>query len=100
MGFNASDIAAGTVKSVQTTNIAQASVASLMSTAQIGVQLGGLGVLIGLGPVTSLLQSTLTAAAAPLDQAIDGLTALLGVRLGEADVKTDGLRCKGAALVG
>ncbi len=99
VAFNAADIVAGTVKSVQITNIAQASVASLLSTAQIGVQLGGLGLLIGLGPVTGILQSTLTAAAAPLDQVIDGLTALLGVRLGEADVKINGLRCKGAALV-
>jgi uncharacterized membrane protein len=77
--FSAADIAAGTVKSVQTSNIAQASVASLFSTAQIGVQLGGLGLLIGAGPATALLQSTLTAAAAPLDQLIDGLTAVLGV---------------------
>ena len=100
VNFNAADIAAGTVKSVSTTNIAQASVASLFSTAQIGVQLGGLGLLIGAGPVTSLLQSTLTTAAAPLDQVIDGLTGLLGVKLGEADVKINGVRCKGAALVG
>lgn len=98
--FSGADIAAGTVKSVQTSNIAQASVASLFSTAQVGVQLGGLGLLIGLGPVTSLLQGALTAAAAPLDQLVDGLTALLGVKLGEADVKINGLRCKGAALVG
>jgi uncharacterized membrane protein len=98
--FSGADIAAGAVKSVQTTNIAQASVASLFSTAQIGVQLGGLGLLIGAGPITSLLQSTLTTAAAPLDQVIDGLTAVLGVKLGEADVKINGVRCKGAALVG
>ena len=100
VSFSAADIAAGTVKSVQTSNIAQASVASLLSTAQIGVQLAGLGVLIGGGPVTGALQGTLTAAAAPLDQVIDGLTAVLGVKLGEADVKINGVRCKGAALVG
>ena len=49
--------------------------------------------------MVSLVQSTLTAVAAPLDQLIDGLTAVLGVKLGEADVKINGLRCKGAALV-
>ena len=99
VSFSAADIAAGTVKTVQTSNIAQASVASLFSTAAIGVQLGGLGLLIGGGPVTSLLQSTLTTVAAPLDQLIDGMTAMLGVKLGEADVKINGVRCKGAALV-
>jgi uncharacterized membrane protein len=100
VSFNAADIAARTVKSVQTSNIAEASVSSLFSTAQIGVQLGGLGLLIGAGPATALLQSTLTSAAAPLDQLIDGLTAVIGVKLGEAGVKINGVRCKGAALVG
>ena len=99
VAFTAADIGAGTVKSVQTGDIAQASVASLFSTAQIGVQLAGVGILIGNGPVVSLVQSTLIAVAAPLDQLIDGLTAVLGVKLGEADVKINGLRCKGAALV-
>ncbi len=99
VSFSGADIAAGTVKTVQTSNIAQASVASLFSTASIGVQLDGLGLLIGAGPATSLLQSTLTTVAAPLDQLIAGLTAVLGVKLGEADVKINGVRCKGAALV-
>ena len=84
VAFTAADIGAGTVKSVQTGDIAQASVASLFSTAQIGVQLAGVGILIGNGPVVSLVQSTLTAVAAPLDQLIDGLTAVMGVKLGEA----------------
>jgi uncharacterized membrane protein len=99
VAFNAADISAGTVKSVQTNNIAQASVASLFSTATIGVQLGGLGLLIGAGPATALLQSTLTAAAPSLDQVIDGLDTMLGVQLGQAFVKINGVRCKGAALV-
>jgi uncharacterized membrane protein len=99
VAFNAADISAGTVKSVETTNIAQASVASLVSTATIGVQLGGLGLLIGAGPATALLQSTLTAAAPSLDQVIDGLDTMLGVQLGQAFVKINGVRCKGAALV-
>ena len=97
--FSASDIASGTVKTVRTTDIATASVASLFSTAQVGVQLGGVGLLIGTGPVTALLQSTLSAAAGPLGQVINQLTAALGVGLGEADVKVNGVRCKGAALV-
>ena len=98
--FAAADIAAHTVKSVQTTNIAQASVASLVSNLSIGVQLFGLGVAVGNGPVTLALGQVLSVAAAPLDGLIDSVTALLGVKLGEADVRVNGLRCQGAALVG
>ena len=97
--FNASDIASGTVKSVQTNDLAQATVTSLLANTQISVQLLGIGLLIGAGPVTSVLQSTLTSVAAPLDQTLDGLENMLGVKLGEADVKINGVRCQGAALV-
>jgi uncharacterized membrane protein len=97
--FNASDIAGGTVKSVQTDDIAVATVTSLFANTQVSVQLAGLGLLIGAGPATNAVQSTLTSVAAPLDQTLDGLESLLGVKLGEADVKINGVRCQGAALV-
>ena len=97
--FTAADIAARTVKSVQTTNIAQASVASLVGNLSIGVQLFGLGLAVGNGPVMLALGQALSAAA-PLDGLIDAVTALLGVKLGEADVRVNGLRCKAPALVG
>jgi uncharacterized membrane protein len=97
--FSATDIAAGTVKTVQTNNIAQATAASLLSQTQIGLNLAGAALLLGQTPITSALSSTLTTAAPSLDQLLNGVTGLLGVGLGEADVKIDGLRCKGAALV-
>lgn len=99
VNFSAGEVSAHTVKSVSTQNLAQQTVASLVGNSQIGVQLFGLGVLVGQGPVTTALGQTLSAAAAPIDTTIDGLEALLGVRLGEADVRINGLRCKGAALV-
>ena len=98
--FTAAEVSAHTVKSVQTTNILQATVASLIGGLQINLQLLGLGLTLGGGPVTQALGQVLGAAAAPLDGLIDSVTALLGVKLGEADVRVNGLRCKGAALVG
>ena len=71
-----------------------------MGNLSIGVQLLGLGLAVGNGPVTAALGQVLGAAAAPLDGLIDSVTALLGVKLGESDVRVNGLRCKGAALVG
>jgi len=99
VSFNAADIANGTVKTVSTNNLAQATIGSLLANTQIGVSLLGLGLTIGTGPATGVLQTTLTAIGAPLDGILNSLTALLGVRLGEADVKVNGVRCKGAALV-
>ena len=97
--FTASDISAGVVKSVYTTNIAQATITSLLANTQINVQLLGLGIAIGSASANTALVNSLEAVGAPLDQVLNGLTALLGVRLGEADVKVNGVRCKGAALV-
>jgi uncharacterized membrane protein len=97
--FTASDISAGAVKTVQTSDILSATVASLIANTQIGVQLGGLGLGLGAGPVAGALQSALASAAAPLDQVLNAVTSLIGLKLGEADVKVNGVRCKGAALV-
>jgi uncharacterized membrane protein len=97
--FAESDITAGTMKSVYASNIAQATTASLLSQTTIGVQtplgslaLGGQGT----GPA---LKATLLAAAPALDAVIGQVEGITGVRLGEADVWPDGLRCRGAALV-
>lgn len=99
VNFSAGEVSDRTVKSVATQNLLQATVTSLVSNLLINVQLLGLGVAVGQGPVTQALGQVLGAAAGPLDSTIDGLEALLGVRLGEADVRINGLRCNGAALV-
>ena len=95
--FSAADVANGVVKTVQTNNVASATISSLLGNTQVGLVVGGLTVTTG--PATSALQSLLAGVGAPLDGVVDSLTALLGVHLGEADVKIDGVRCRDAALV-
>lgn len=95
--FTRADVQAGTIKTVATDDIAQATLSSLLSNLQLDVHILGLG--LGLGPITSALSGTLGALAAPLDGVLNTLTGLLGVRLGEADVRVNGLRCRDAALV-
>ena len=95
--FSAADVANGVVKTVQTNNVASATISSLLGNTQVGLVVGGLTVTTG--PATSALQSLLAGAGAPMDGVVDSLTALLGVHLGEADVKIDGVRCRDAALV-
>ena len=95
--FNSRDIDRGTVKSVATRDAARATVSSLLGQTKLTVRAAGLG--LSTGALTSAVQGALTSAAAPLDNLLNGLSDLLGVRLGEADVRVNGVRCGGAALV-
>lgn len=95
--FTRTEIQAGTVKTVATDDVAKATLSSLLGALELDVHVLGLG--LGVGPITSALSSTLGAMATPLDGVLNTLTGLLGVRLGEADVRVNGLRCRDAALV-
>lgn len=95
--FSNRDIEGGAVKSVATRDAARATVSSLLGQTKLTVRAGGLG--LSTGALTSAVQGVLTAAAGPLDGLLNGLSDLLGVRLGEADVRVNGVRCGGAALV-
>lgn len=95
--FSGAEIDRGTVKTVSTRDAARATISSLLGQTDLTVRVLGLG--LGTGAVTTALRSTLTSVAAPLDELVNGLTDLLGVRLGEADVRVNGVRCGGAALV-
>lgn len=95
--FSGGEIQSGAVKSVATRDAAQATVSSLLGRTQLSVRAGGLG--LGAPVVTPAIQNTLSTAAAPLDDLINSLSDLLGLRLGQADVRVNGVRCGGAALV-
>ncbi|MEZ5958913.1 MAG: pilus assembly protein TadG-related protein [Hyphomonadaceae bacterium] len=95
--FSDRDIERGAVKSVSTRDTARATVSSLLRQTKLTVHAGGLG--LSTSALTSAVQSVLTSAAGPLDNLVNGLSDLLGVRLGEADVRVNGVRCGGAALV-
>lgn len=96
--FTQAEIDAGTLKTVSTDDVAQATLSSLFSDLDIDVEL--LGVIpLPLGPLVSGLGGLITPLAAPLDGVVNALTDLLGVHLGEADVWVNGLRCGEAALI-
>lgn len=95
--FRGDEIDRGAVKTVRTRDAAQATLSTLLGRTNISVRAAGLG--LSTGAVTSLVRSALGTAAAPLDQLLNGLLDLLGVGLGEADVRVNGVRCGGAALV-
>jgi uncharacterized membrane protein len=99
VSFSGSDIAAGTVKTVKTGDLVQGVFSSLLGKLDLSVKLLGLGIGLGQSPVTAALDASLSSVAAPLDGVVDGLTGLLGLGLGEADVRVNGLRCNAVALV-
>ncbi|MCB1385331.1 MAG: hypothetical protein KDJ80_05270 [Nitratireductor sp.] len=98
ISFSAHDIEKNRVKSISTTDPTQSLTKSLLNSLEIRIE----------GPLLSLstpaaAQAALAAAIAPvasqLDQAINTILTLVGVRLGEADVSVSGLRCANAVLV-
>lgn len=100
VSFSGDDITSGTVKTVSTNDIAASSFSSLLGSLKLNVQvLGILKLTLGRDLVTSILQQTLKNVATPLDGVINSLTGILGVGLGQADVRVNGVRCNAVALV-
>ncbi|WP_233247554.1 pilus assembly protein TadG-related protein [Caulobacter endophyticus] len=97
--FSSADVKDGTVKTVKTNDLVSTTVATLLGNLSLDVNLLGLQLGLGESAILSALKPVLTAAAGPLDLAINRLTALVGVGLGEADVRANGMRCGAPALV-
>jgi uncharacterized membrane protein len=100
VSFTDADVKARTIKTVKTNDTLAAATATLLANLDLNVDFLNL-VHIGLGDTAILaaLKPILTAAATPLDGVITALTDLLGVGVGEADVRLNGQRCGVAALV-
>ena len=95
--FTASDIASHSAKTVSTNDITAGVAASLLRRVDLDANVLGLGVSAGL--VTSLVGNVLSLAAPALDAVVDQVTALAGVRVGQADVWVNGVRCGTPVLV-
>lgn len=100
--FDAAAIAAQTVKSVKTTDIAKSTLSSLIASLDPKVKFLGIG-LSPLGSesaVKTLLKGLLAPVAGLVDPVLNTLLETLGVSIGQADVQVRGVRCDGAALAG
>ena len=96
--FSAADIRAGRIKTVATTDVTTSLAASLIGDLDVTVSIVGLD--LGLsGAVRSALATTLTAATPAIDSLLADVLAVLGMRLGEADIKVTGVTCGRAVLV-
>lgn len=97
VSFSSAEIDGDTVKTVSTNDIATGVASSLLRNVDLRANIVGIGVSGGL--LTTTLGNTLAAAAPALDAVVGQVSALAGVRVGEADVRVDGVRCGTPILV-
>jgi len=91
------DITYHTIQTVTTSDFTQSLTHSLLSNMQINVSVVGLP--LGWGNIPSLLAASLVSATPAVDNLLYSILEMLGVRLGEADVKVTGAVCNRAVLV-
>lgn len=92
--FDATDIDTRAIRTVKTTQVAQGAISSLLGRLQLDVEALGLG--LGLGGLTSALMGLLSPLGPTLDAVLNPVLDLVGVKLGEADVRVNGLSCPDA----
>lgn len=95
--FSADDIATGRVRTVSSDSLVQGIAGSLVKGIDLRVNVGPLG--LGAGAISGLVGGVLATAAPLLDGLVNTLTGLLGIHLGQADTRVNGLRCGIPALV-
>lgn len=95
--FNATDIRNATVKTASTRDITTSLTASLLEELDLEIRVLGLG--LGLNAVSTTLAGILGTVTPAIDGLLDTLLGVLGVRLGEADVKVSGVSCARSVLV-
>ncbi len=98
VAFDEPAIAARSWRTVSSNSLVQGVVASLVSRLALNVSVAGIG--LGTGAVGQAVGATLTPVAPALDGLVNRLTGLLGIHLGQADVRINGVRCGQARLVG
>ncbi|MBA2933210.1 hypothetical protein HZF05_03785 [Sphingomonas sp. CGMCC 1.13654] len=97
VAFSASDISAGRVRTISTGDILQGVATSLMK--KMDLQVNVLGIGVNASAATQLVGAVLTPLSPALDGLVDQLTGLLGVHVGQADLRVDGVRCGKPTLV-
>ncbi|MNR28208.1 hypothetical protein D3C85_1455230 [compost metagenome] len=91
VAFNAQDIAGQKIKSVQSRGFVNGLIVSLIQNLEPDVEIATLG--LGLGDLVKSLGLLLTPLGPVLDSVIQPLLDLLGLKLGEADVRVHGVQC-------
>ncbi|WP_202293447.1 TadG family pilus assembly protein [Mesorhizobium sp. 131-2-1] len=99
--FNATEIAAKTIKTVSTKNLTQSLTTSLVNNLSLSVKALGLGLDVTalLGTVKPAVVTALNGVTAPVDSLVYNVLGALGVHVGEADIRVTGGTCGRSVLV-
>ncbi|MDK1489584.1 hypothetical protein QN219_05875 [Sinorhizobium sp. 7-81] len=98
LSFSPNQVASRTIKSVSTKDILTSTTKTLLNNLNAEIHVGPLS----LGTPTLLQQAlaqTLGSVTAPVDELLYNLLLLVGVRIGEADVRVTGVKCQPPVLV-
>ncbi|WP_421593633.1 pilus assembly protein TadG-related protein [Shinella sp. M27] len=98
LAFSPTDIASRAVKTVSTRHTLTSATTTLLQNLDLDIQI----LFLTLGTpkaVTAALASTLATVTAPIDELLYNLLLVVGVRVGEADIRVTGVRCQRPALV-
>ncbi|MFW2341742.1 TadG family pilus assembly protein [Brevundimonas sp.] len=100
LAFTEADIDARTVRSASTTTIAESAISSALGQLETEVRVSGLR--LGLGGLERQLAQLLAPLGRSLDGVINSVLTMLGVRVGVADVRVNGMECTrgGPQLIG
>lgn len=96
--FSPAEVAARSIKSVSTKDILSSTTKTLLNNLDLNIQV----LFLTLGSPTILQQAlaqTLGAVTKPVDDLLYNLLLLVGVRVGEADVRVTGVKCQPPVLV-
>ena len=97
--FNAAQIQNNTAQTASAGVQTQAILSSLLQNTTLTPTLLSLNLGLGTGPITSLLMTTLSAVAAPVDGLLASVLSLAGIKIGQADAWVNGVRCGTPILV-
>ncbi|OCP10264.1 MULTISPECIES: TadG family pilus assembly protein [unclassified Ensifer] len=98
LSFSPSDVAARTIKTVSTKDILTSTTQTLLNDLDVNIQV----LFLTLGSPTLVQQAlaqTLGGVTKPVDDLLYNLLLLVGVRVGEADVRVTGVKCQPPVLV-
>lgn len=91
LAFTGADIDGGTVRTARTTGAVSGVASSLVQRLDVDVNVIGLG--LGLGGLKPALGALLAPVGPALDGLVNPLLDLLGLKIGEADIRVHGLSC-------
>jgi uncharacterized membrane protein len=98
LNFTYPEISSGVVKDTSTHDLTGSLTGSLLGSLQLEANVLGIKIAVP-AAVTSALGTTLGAATKPIDSLIDNLLQLLGVKIGNADIRVTGATCGRSVLV-